>query len=207
MQKVRRRASLGAAAVIGALALALTPTAANAATSTAETTREYFTMAVGGYDATVAEANGYQIITNGDGTQESVPVTAAAKARAAAQPTVRDRLADVGEVTPYDEVVGDCGLSYLDGSKGANDTISYETGFVVRDAVSSFTWNVTATGFLTSGSKSYSGGPGDAEWGVADTVVAVGPGTAFVPGVSAAAAATLIDGSVCYSGGPSFDFS
>jgi len=99
MQNVRRRAALGAAATIGALALAFTPTAANAAT-TAEPTRDYFTMTVGGYDAAVAEANGYQIITNEDGTQESVPVTAAAKARAAALPSIQDRVADAGEVTP-----------------------------------------------------------------------------------------------------------
>jgi hypothetical protein len=211
MIHARRKAGLVAAIAAGALAFTLTPAAANAATApTAELTGpRQFTMTVGGYDAAVAEANGYKIVTHADGSQESVPVTPAAKAREAAKPSLSERLQSskaAGEVTPYDEVVGNCGLSYLDGSKGANDTISYDTGFVVRDAVKKFRWVVNANGFLTSDSKSYSGKAGDAEWGTSGSVRAVGPGTAFVAGVSAAAAATLIDGSICYSGGPSFGF-
>jgi len=205
----RRKAGLAAAIAAGALAFALTPAAANAATTTELTGPQQFTMTVGGYDVAVAEANGYKIVTHADGSQESVPVTPAAKAREAVKPSLTERLQAskaASEVTPYDEVVGNCGLSYLDGSKGANDTISYETGFVVRDAVKSFRWQVNANGFLTNGSKSYSGGAGDAEWGTSGSVRAVGPGTAFVPGASAVAAATLIDGSICYSGGPSFSF-
>ena len=38
-------------------------------------------MVVAGYDAEVAEANGFKIVTHADGSQESVPVTAAAAAQ------------------------------------------------------------------------------------------------------------------------------
>ncbi|PZF66464.1 hypothetical protein DEI81_02385 [Curtobacterium sp. MCBD17_013] len=196
-------------AVVGVAFAAITalgvPAAANAATvapSSPATVHISIPMTFGGYDVAVAEEDGYQIVTGPGGVQKSVPVTPAAKQEAAAAAATAP-----SGVHTDDEVNGNCGLSYLDGSKGANNTITYDTGWLVRDAVKKWHWYVEADGFLTGSHHSWSGTAHDAEWGVSNQkLTAIGPGTIFVPGVSAEAETVLVDGSTCYSGGPSFDF-
>lgn len=60
-------------------------------------------MVITGYDEAVAEANGFEIITHPDGTQESVPRTPEAEAIRAQFKTV----------SPRGVVYGDCGSAYV----------------------------------------------------------------------------------------------
>lgn len=201
----RRALSISSAAVL-TLITALVPQAAFADTTepdAAETVSATMPMTVAGYDAEVAEVNGFKIITRADGTQESVPVTDAAIAqrqqadllRAAAQQDTASPLAV-------------CGDSWASGTKLANDTVAFSTGFLVYGAAYQHTWTVYATGFITGNSWTTSGaGPasGTKSWTGAISNV-VGPGIGGVPFAAASASVILIDGTVCYSVGPTFTF-
>lgn len=211
MMHTMRRIAVGATAV--AITSLISPAVAVAAPTSPGKPADTTTvrgMQVIGYDSAVAEANGYEIVTDSTGHQSSVPVTPEAQTRDAQKTAPLSFVKKNGfgnGVTPneleYDEVNGDCGLSYVGAEKGANDRVSYETGYVVNDAVAFYSWRVIASGFLSSETAKFSGGLSDAEFSASGTLTAKGFGTTFVPGVSSAAAATLVDGSICYSGGPS----
>jgi hypothetical protein len=194
----RRALAITGGAALAVLA-ALAPQAASADTpepEAPETVSVTMPMTVVGYDEEVAEANGFQIVTNPDGSQSSIPVTDEAKAL----------VADAPDVSARDTVVGDCGQSWLNGSKGANDTVSFTTGYSVRAAVVLHQWRVQAIGFITSGEKNYAQGAGGAVWSTSGSTQAIGPGYAIVPPLSPVAMVKLVDGATCYSGGPSFTF-
>jgi hypothetical protein len=162
-------------------------------------------MVVAGYNAEVAEANGYQIITHEDGTQESVPVTEAAIAQQQQADQLR-AAAQQGAVSPSGAVP--CGDSWVSGTKLANDTLAFSTGFLVYGAAYEHTWRVNAIALINSNSWGTTGaGPasGTKSWEGAIPSV-VGPGIASVPPGSALASVTLLNGTVCYSVGPSFSF-
>lgn len=193
-----------------AAALVLLPTAAASADTgtpqpAPQTTTEYRPMVAKGYDAQVAAANGFQIVTNADGTQSSVPVTAAAKAQLQ---QAAERRAQLQSSTVSPQGVGNCGESWASGSKIANDTVAFSTGFQVFLAATHHTWTVYATGLITANSWTTSGaGPatGNKSWTGAIPSV-VGPGVGGVPWGSASASVVLVDGTVCYSDGPTFTF-
>lgn len=208
---MRLRRPVIAGVVLAVLAL-LPPTAANASTGasspTPTTTRVTTPMTVGGYNAQVAAAHGYKIVTHSDGTQESVPVTAAAVAerKQADQARIAAQAKSQSTVTPA--VVGNCGSSWLQGTKIANDTVTFQTGFIVYLAAYEHTWTVNAVGFITANHWTTTGaGPanGSDSWQGAIYNV-VGPGYAGVPAWSASASVVLRDGTVCYSLGPTFNF-
>lgn len=199
----RRRTSRFAISVAGtcllALGVVLAPSAAQADTAEnepPETFSAVMPMSVIGYDEEVAEANGFKIVTDENGQQTSVPVTDEAKAL----------VADAPVATPYDTVVGNCGQSWLNGSKGANDVVSFTTGYSVRAAVVLHQWRVSAVGAITSGEKNYAQGAGGPVWSTSGSTTAIGPGWAIVPPLSPVAMVKLVDGTTCYSGGPSFFF-
>ncbi len=162
-------------------------------------------MVVHGYDAQVAAANGYRIVSNADGTQQSVPVTAAAIAQRQQADQIR---AAARQGTPSPSVGVVCGDSWVSGVKKARDTVAFSTGFLVYGAAYQHTWTVYATGFITGNSWTTSGaGPasGTKSWTGAIPRV-VGPGVGGVPFASASASVILVDGTVCYSVGPTFTF-
>lgn len=170
-------------------------------------------MHVAYYDEAVASANGYAIVTDQAGRQRSEPITEEAKARAAQRtdPAAIAAQKQLGGMVStnalvYDEVVGDCGLSYVGAEKISGDRVPFETGFIVRDAVRSWTWRIQANAFISGDSRNFGGGATGPEVDRSGTMIAVGPGTAFVPGFSNSALVTLVDGAVCYSGGPSVGF-
>ncbi|WP_256728800.1 hypothetical protein [Microbacterium oleivorans] len=204
----RRALSITGAAVL-TLAVALMPQAALAATpepAAPETISETAPMVVGGYDAAVAEANGFKIVTHEDGTQESVPVTEAAAAQL--QQADQRRAEAQLESAAADPVPGNCGSSWASGSKRANDTVAFSTGFIVFLAAYEHDWRVYANGFISGNYWSTGGaGPstGSKSWTGAIPGV-VGPGIGGVPAYSASASVILVDGTVCYSVGPTFTF-
>ena len=205
------RKSIVAGMVVAATVL-LPAGAANASTVSPTpapvTTTIHTSMVVKGYDAQVAEANGYKIVTNADGTQQSVPVTSAAIAqqaksdqlRAAAQATTQIAASSAGGVV--------CGDSWVSGAKLANNTVAFHTGFLVYGAASYHVWTVYAVGTITANSWATSGsGPysGTQSWeGGISTVI--GPGVGGVPFLSPAASVVLENGSICFSVGPTFTF-
>ncbi|QZQ53720.1 hypothetical protein KZI27_00320 (plasmid) [Curtobacterium sp. TC1] len=213
---MRKRNTLIMAAGIGAIASLVFVPAANAdtvtPTPTPETTTSVGTMTVAGYDPAVAEAHGFKIVTAADGSQSSVPITAAAKAEAAkakafdATAAAKALGASADAVTPQGTKPGNCGISVLTGSKGANDMVNFKTGFTVRLPYQEFNWRVQANGFITGGTKNWHGGAGDGYWRKSSSIKAVGPGTALVPALNSAARSVLEDGTICYSDGPDFSF-
>ena len=197
------------AGLVAAILVVLPVTAANAGTGAPAPTPDSVTisspMVVGGYDAQVAEANGFKIVTHADGSQESLPVTATAVAQLKQADQLR---AAARQSAGSSGALSYCGESWVSGSKIANDTVIFHTGFIVHLAAHSHQWTVYATGFITGNSWSTSGmGPssGNRSWDGAMGGV-VGPGVAGVPWGSNSASVVLVNGSVCWSNGPTFTF-
>ena len=210
---MRHRKSILAGVVVAAIVL-LPAAAANASTvspaptPTPVTTTVHQNMVVKGYDAKVAAANGYKIVTNADGTQASVPVTAAAIAqqKQADQRMVAARTATAVPAASGSGVV--CGDSWASGVKKANNTVAFHTGFIVYGAVSFHTWSVYAVGVVTANGWTTAGnGPvsGTQSWSGAIPSV-VGPGVGGVPALSPSASVLLVNGAICFSYGPTFTF-
>jgi hypothetical protein len=166
-------------------------------------------MTVGGYDADIAEANGYQIVTNPDGSQSSVPITEDAKAQQAAAEAAKaeyyqDQNTNDG-MAPLGVVDGNCGSSWINATKQANDTVAYQTGYVVWGAVVDSQWDVVATGFISGSSVRLYPIPNSGTWATEGALYnVIGPGIANV--TIATSFAVLASGQVCYSGGPSAAF-
>src|SRR5689334_5318598 len=96
-------------------------TAAAAATTPRSTITTVTAMHVIGFDKTVAQANGYEIKTAGDGKEYAVAA---------------------GDVSPANVVSGNCGFSYVYEYGIGNRAIELYTGFsVVRGAVD-YSWRV-----------------------------------------------------------------
>ena len=205
--KVARRALSITGAAVLTLVVALTPQAAFADTpepDAPETVSETMPMTVAGYDAEVAEANGFKLVTHADGTQESVPVTDAA----IAQRQQADQLRATAQQDASSPSGIVCGDSWASGTKIANDTVAFSTGFLVYGAAHAHTWTVYAVGAITANSWTTSGaGPasGTKSWTGAIPSV-IGPGVGGVPFASTSASVILVDGTVCYSVGPTFLF-
>lgn len=201
--KTARRAFSVSGVAVLALVTVFTPQVAFADTQQEEppeTVSASMPMSVDSYDAAIAEANGFEIVTDESGETRSIPVTDEAKALVAAAE------AEAPEVVARDTVVGNCGQAWLNGSKGANNKVSFTTGYSVRLPVQLHQWRVSAIGTITGGEQNYAQGAGGAVWSKAGSTTAIGPGWALVPPLSQVAMVKLVDGSTCYSGGPSFTF-
>jgi hypothetical protein len=136
----------------------------------------------------VAEANGYEIRTNPNGTQYSV------------------KKGTPVEAVPFDVVSGGCGTSWMWLTALGNREVYINTGFYVRDAVVDFSWTATLD---DEGGTTKHDFPGryDAD-GYVDLNrivggLTVGSAAASVQAFPALNFAILVDGSVCFSGGPS----
>ncbi|CAN00463.1 hypothetical protein DOU17_10190 [Clavibacter michiganensis subsp. michiganensis] len=143
-------------------------------------------MSFRGYDSSVAEAHGYRIVTNSDGRQTSVPVSAEAR-----------RQAVLDNVAP-----GDCGSSFVNAAKLSNDTLAVTTGYKVPFTVAEKTWRVNAVSVFSSHTFPWDGPSGGA-WSAQAAATLVGPGVAVVP---LTAHVVVVNGRVCYSAGPTASF-
>jgi hypothetical protein len=123
-------AAVVAFGVLGAGAPAIADTVApHTVTTTAP-------MVSRGYDAKVAEANGFTIVTDADGTQRSVPVTDAAKAIVAS--------AKPSGVHVLNTVSGDCGSSTVTAVYAGNAKVTVVSSYRVRLTAVEQQWHVNA---------------------------------------------------------------
>ena len=151
-------------------------------------------MYIRGYDKAIAEAHGFTIVTDPDGTQRSVPVTKQAKAQAAAAALKTG-------VTPNITVGGDCGSSSLFIYPHGLQSISVRTGYAVVMPTVGHQWDVD--GFVTSGtwSSGFSGLNWSSTWS-ATHFLTVGNSSHGWGQVRSGSKAFLINGGYCWSGQP-----
>jgi hypothetical protein len=147
-------------------------------------------MAPSGFDAAVAEANGYRVITGDDGKQRSVAVSPEAIAFERALERSR---------TTY--VSGPCGNSWINAvSRGNSKFIS--TGYVVPRPVIAKNWTVQVWGWSGMPSHWWGGATGPS-WSSSWSFSMPGDGFAnVVPGSNV----VMSDGTVCASGSPGENF-
>lgn len=157
-------------------------------------------MYISGFDAAVARAHGYKIVTYANGDQQSVPVNPRS-----GLPKGPLLVRSAGGLRPdnsgYDEVTGDCGTSWIYGNEVSTSHISLESGFDLTDPAVAYSWVIslsdangssrqTASGTLLE-RKSWEGTWNDLyqyEY--------------TIDQVLTSSTVILYDGSTCYSGGP-----
>jgi hypothetical protein len=149
-------------------------------------TRSSAPMSFRGFDSSVAEAHGYRIVTDADGRQASVPVSADARS----------------EVVLDNALPGDCGSSFVTAAKLSNDTLAVNTGYDVPFPVAERSWRVNAQSVFSSHTFAWDG-PSSGAWSAQAAATLVGPAVAVVP---LTAYVVGDDGTVCYSAGPTAAF-
>jgi hypothetical protein len=149
--------------------------------------RVYFEMHSVGFDAGVAAAHGYEIRTSPDGKQYSVP-----------------KGSPSGAVSPFNNVTGNCGESWVFEDGIGNASVSLDTGYAVYTAVVARQWRVVLDDNGGESTQNFSGGGTGAYSAWIKTIRGLtrGPGFAFVRS-DGSNFAILKDGNVCFSGGPS----
>lgn len=190
---MRIRRTLVGALAVGSLSLGLTGAAAVESDTgdAAQMVEETLPMTFGGFNAEVAAANGFEVVTNPDGTQSSNPVTSEAKKQIDSS------------IGPFGTVPGSCGTSTVSAVKLAGDTVAYHTGYSVPFPVYERSWRVNIQSITGWNAHPSWGGPTAANWYTEGTAWIVGPGVAVVP---VTAFVTASNGRTCYSGGPTASF-
>lgn len=150
-----------------------------------------------GFDESVAAAHGYTIVTDGDGTQRSVPVTAEAHAAEAAIA----RKHALGRATV---VAGSCGTSriVITDSTGFR-TAGISTSFNVNRPAVGYSWFVDVTGGGTSVRRTFSGALASRTSWQHTFAHSVPKAGSYIASVARTSNAVLNNGTICFSGGPS----
>ena len=197
----------------GLMALGMIATVMPSAAQAAETTSEV-AMQIGGFDAAVAKAHGYEIVTLPDGSQASVPAAKAAAATAGTfipKSGVLVKPSDGGvSANTYGERVGECGLSWVQISARGGGSAGLTTGMsLVLDSGGPWDihWNVRVSdsnGSSTQGYSEYDGyfsGTG-LSWSGKGRTLNLARGAATVK-VTAGSFTITEAGWLCYSYAPS----
>lgn len=202
---IRNQLALLAVAVT---VLTLTPSAASASASVpappstetaAQDGLEAGLTATGEFDVAVAEANGFKIITREDGMKQSVPVTpgAIAEQERAERLTKQHNVLARGEAN-----MGNCGKSWIDAAKGANDQLTLKTGFQTYMSVNSFRWDVAASALIRGTTVSWKGGAVGTSWSGKSTKTVIGPGVAQLRLSQDLSYVLLVNGTKCQNSIP-----
>ncbi|MET8148014.1 hypothetical protein ACIBSW_13865 [Actinoplanes sp. NPDC049668] len=197
----------------GLMALGMIATVMPSAAQAAETTSEVGMM-IAGFDAAVAEAHGYEIVTLPDGSQASVPAAKAAAAKAGTFiPTSGVLVKPSGggvSANAYGARVGECGTSWVQISPRGGGSAGLTTGMdLVLDSGGPWDihWNVKVSdrnGSSNQGYDEYDGyfsGTGLSWWGKGRTLN-LARGSATVK-VTAGSFTITEAGWICYSYAPS----
>jgi len=196
-------------AAVGAVAIALSAAAAGQAHASAHRTPpvthflEKQGMYVGGFDAAVAKAHGYKIVTYANGDQQAVPVNS--KSGLPKGPLLVKASARKGGVSPDnssgDTVYGDCGYSWIAGEQTGTHQIELSSGFGVDDAAVEYSWTVQLSDENGTSTHHASGTLAlDSSW--SDEWTGLNQYDYSIDEALTSSYAIMDDGSVCYSGGP-----
>lgn len=186
-KKATTRAAVLASAFVAASVL-YAPTASADSPPVKTRTHTSTPMKVVGFDAKVAEAHGYRIVTI-NGKQSSV-----LKGTSHGNPQMKNT------------VYGNCGSSFVDAYRVSRKPyVSFSTGYSVYTRVVEKSWSVGFNSFSDGGAFTFSGKGTGSTWnsGV-QSVFVKGKGIAHVSGGSHA---VLVDGAICYSGTPTDPYS
>jgi hypothetical protein len=115
----------------------------NAQGSTDDATSVTVPLTLVGYDSEIAARNGFRIVTDPDGRQRSIPVTAAAR-RAMAEHAISSPVTGQSPGT-LGTVIGDCGTATLDATALGSRRSTIVTGFTVKVPAYSFRWSIAVT--------------------------------------------------------------
>lgn len=148
-----------------------------------------------GFDEEIAAANGFQIVTDANGVQSSIPVTNEAK-QLVARYTEREGQVGALRAVSY----GPCGYSTINLVTMGFDYLTIGTSFSVNLPVQTRWWGVV--GFSGSGTfnVSFNGGASGPFWTGASNVRRAGGGWGQV---AVGSYVIKVDGNICWSGSPS----
>jgi hypothetical protein len=178
----------GGATVLGSPAAAATP-----ATYTLQRG-----MNTTGFDAKVAAAHGYKIVTYADGSQQSVPVNASDKSKKPS--AIVHPQSGVNLYTAQDTVYGDCGYSFIESDIVGTHKVNIRSGYKVKETSVYHGWSIYLSDNNGDSYQGNSGANASASWSKWwDNLTQVG--SSFEE-VRTSSYALLIDGEVCTSGGP-----
>ncbi len=199
MSVTRTVISIGATAF--AVAMLLVPLPASASSldqsgSDGNTTVDVVPMNVVGYDAAVAAANGFEIVTDEFGVQSSVPVTKAAQ-------KLNQSIGGGATTNGSSRVTGDCGYSTINLQRYNLSQVRIVTRYNVNRAVQSRFWFVSLYGAAGAPLYSFAGGAGDPYW---SGVAVVNYGSSGWGNVTPGSNVTLVNGAICWSGSPGAGF-
>lgn len=139
------RIAAAAALIAGLVALGLSNASAGPPT-TATDFRLQRGMNLVGFDATVAKAHGFKIVTYADGSQQAVPANPHDKTRKPS-PIVpkadQRRPGAMSASVAQDTVWGNCGYSYIEGAQDAAHQIWLNSGFHVNNWATSYSWLIS----------------------------------------------------------------
>lgn len=178
---------------------------ASAAPTSADSTNASAELQLTDFDATVAAAHGYKIVTYPDGSRQSVPIDP----NSGLQPSqvLPSSSTSDGGISPnvQSTVYGDCGASFIEGAATGTHKIYLRSGFSLFEAYAPpaiVKWTIELKDKNGTSFQGWSGGvlpkrSWSHEW---DGLNQYGYSNDFVEPTSEA---ILTDGSVCFSVGPS----
>lgn len=189
-----------------------------------ESDRVSLGMQLAGFNAEVARANGYEIVTLPDGSQASVPASKAGEARAGRYvPTTGVLKSGAGEpagardsksgdsigANGTGEKVGDCGVSWLQfNGTGGNNKALLLTGFYLTDDDGGPPWDVHWHVYISDNggdsTQNYNEGQGAISgyaWQSQYRTLTLTRGPAYA-NVTATSFVITTHGWVCFSAGP-----
>jgi hypothetical protein len=165
-------------------------------------------MYVAGFDAAVAKAHGYKIVTYANGEQQSVPVNPQSKLpksmilhpQPAKSNALPNQVVPAAAATDYNEVWGNCGKSWIRVTQTGTNKVSVASGFsnLPEDAYF-WSWNVLLSDQNGTSHQTYSGAILSTS---ASRIWTNLNQYGFTYDYVYSGGATLIDGTICLSGGP-----
>jgi len=161
-------------------------------------------MNVVGFDAAIARAHGYKIVTYANGDQQSVPVNPAS--RLPKSPILRHGRGMVPANSDYDKVIGNCGTSWIAVMQTAPGQVQMASGFGVSSSPAvGYSWTVSLSDANGTSQQSASGSlwfrnSWARSWNNLNQHI-------YTFDLVQSGLADLEDGTICYAGRPSVSIS
>jgi hypothetical protein len=156
-------------------------------------------MYVSGFNAAVAKAHGYKIVTYANGDQQSVPINP--NSRLPKSPILHRSHGIVADTnTDYNQVGGNCGISWIRVSQTGTNKVAVVSGYKNLAGPAYFwSWNVSLSDKNGTSHQTYEGATsGEAASRIWSNLNQYG----FTFDYVYAGGAVLDDGTICLSGAP-----